>query len=338
MDSIEDEIRRMSLQQEEKFKHSLLTKLSKIDPSIFEQIVGDLLEQIDYRDIQVSRRHPDGGIDVKATKKNGILTIDVAVQVKRWKGNVGRKIIDEFRGVLQRGGIPQGVIVTTSDFTSEAKNAAKPNHQIPITLINGAELVDLLVQFGIGVKKKTYSVVEEEPDYWANLEGQKVEVSPVEIPQADNLDKVVEVATLVHQGLRSSNDVASKLDLVGRQGSYYASATILLGFLHTKDGKYSLTELGEKLTTATSSEREKILSLAVRSSTFFHSLIEYSRVNRKDNWTLREIAEYIRLITDLSETTSLRRAHTVMAWLLRTGEAVGDYNKITLGTKQSRLS
>ena len=62
-------------------------------------------------------------------------------------------IVQQVRGSL--GAHEQGLIITTSDFSSGAiKEAIQPN-KAPIALINGKQLVLLLMEYNIGVQ---YSV------------------------------------------------------------------------------------------------------------------------------------------------------------------------------------
>ena len=71
----------------------------------------------------------------------------------------------------------------TGDFGKGARDAAFEMGAAPITLINGETLIDLLIQHGIGLKKKTiehYDVDEEVfqvvPDEEARLvDGQEAE-------------------------------------------------------------------------------------------------------------------------------------------------------------------
>ena len=65
----------------------------------------------------------DGSIDVRGTlNAENLSRIDVAVQAKRWKGNVGPKVVRELRGSLKIH--EHGIVITPSDFTPSAKKEA----------------------------------------------------------------------------------------------------------------------------------------------------------------------------------------------------------------------
>lgn len=54
----------------------------------------------------------------------------------------------------------QGLIVTTSDFNPGArKEAARPD-AVPVALMNGKQLVLLLVEAGIGVSRPSHDLIE----------------------------------------------------------------------------------------------------------------------------------------------------------------------------------
>jgi restriction system protein len=60
-----------------------------------------------------------------------------------------------------------GVFITTSNFSSEAKEYANKNISQRIILIDGEELGKLMVRYGIGVQSKnSYQVVDIDEDFF----------------------------------------------------------------------------------------------------------------------------------------------------------------------------
>jgi hypothetical protein len=60
----------------------------------------------------------------------------------------------------------KGVLITTSDFTSDAREYVTRIEQ-RIVLINGTELADLLMEHGVGVTKVTsYTLKRIDTDYF----------------------------------------------------------------------------------------------------------------------------------------------------------------------------
>jgi restriction system protein len=82
----------------------------------------------------------------------------MAVQVKRWKANVQAPTVQQVRGSL--GTHDQGLIITTSDFSSAARIEAERPNAVPVALMNGEQLVRLLVEHNIGVHRTPYELIE----------------------------------------------------------------------------------------------------------------------------------------------------------------------------------
>lgn len=136
----------------------LLSFLQSIDPIEFEHVVRELISAMGAESPQVTRGSGDGGVDVRGTLLvGGAIPIKIAAQVKRWKGNVGRPIVNELRGGL----LPDetGLIVTTSRFTAAAKDTARTPGLAVITLIDGDALVDLMVEHEIWVSRQQHDLL-----------------------------------------------------------------------------------------------------------------------------------------------------------------------------------
>lgn len=140
-------------------RKKLREQLYSIDPSEFEALVGQLLAKIGFERIEVTSRSRDGGIDVRGTLVvAGVIRTNMAVQVKRWTNNVQSHIVQQVRGSL--GTHDQGLIITTSDFSTGARQEADRPNAVPVALMNGDELVGLLVENDIGVHKTALKLIE----------------------------------------------------------------------------------------------------------------------------------------------------------------------------------
>jgi restriction system protein len=134
-------------------------QLQTMPPCDFEGLIGRLLVAIGFDEVEVTARQGDGGIDVRGTLVVGeVIRTRMAVQVKRWRKNVQAPVVQQVRGSL--GTHEQGLIVTTSDFSSGACTEAERPDAIPVALMNGEQLVSLLVENKICVAKKSYELIE----------------------------------------------------------------------------------------------------------------------------------------------------------------------------------
>lgn len=84
----------------------------------------------------------------------------MAVQVKRWKANAQAPTAQQVRGSL--GAHEQGLIITTSDFSKGARAEAERADATPVALMNGEQLVKLLVENDIGISRTSYDLIEPE--------------------------------------------------------------------------------------------------------------------------------------------------------------------------------
>ena len=146
--------------QRQTTREELVKLLSKIDPFQFEHLIRHLLEEMGYQNVEVTSPTNDKGVDVVANIELGITAVHEVIQVKRHAANIQRPVLDALRGSLHRFGAVRGTIITTGDFSKGTKDAAFEAGAAPITLINGQKLIDLLIEYGLGVRKKTIEVWE----------------------------------------------------------------------------------------------------------------------------------------------------------------------------------
>ena len=170
--SVEEQLDIIVQQLREQLADDILTNLKDMDDRAFERLVTQLLSKMGYGEIERAHGHKgDGGID-------GILTQDelglekVYVQAKRWiPRNVGGPNVNEFSGSLGTHGATKGVLVTTSSFTPPAYQAAAAAAKDgkTVRLINGQELAQLMIRYGVGVATNTYEVKKLDANYFADV-------------------------------------------------------------------------------------------------------------------------------------------------------------------------
>jgi len=152
--AISNELKLLHSNYTKQFKQSILNQLKQVEPSTFENFNKKILEVYGFKDLRVTRITKDGGIDGYGKLKVGISHLNVAFQCKRWStGTVGRHEIDKFRGAIQ-GEYEQGVFFTTSKFSKEALGASSKKGAVPVVLIDGSTLVDIMIEkkFGIDIQ------------------------------------------------------------------------------------------------------------------------------------------------------------------------------------------
>lgn len=153
------------------FRSQLLDRLGELTPRQFELFACRLLEAYGFVDVKVTGTSADGGIDGYGKLHLGLASMNAAFQCKRWRGNIGRPEVDKFRGAIQ-GEFEQGVFFTTSDFTPQARNASLKRGAVPIILLNGEGIVDLMIEKELGVERVSLYVYYERPADFVEHEGE----------------------------------------------------------------------------------------------------------------------------------------------------------------------
>jgi restriction system protein len=94
-----------------------LSNVKRMTGRDFEKYLGHLFRGLGYR-VELTPESGDYGVDLILTDSTGHR---VAVQAKRWKGKVGVKAIQEVLGGSAYYKCHETLVVTTAEFTNQAK-------------------------------------------------------------------------------------------------------------------------------------------------------------------------------------------------------------------------
>lgn len=141
--------------------------LQNMNTYSFERLAQRVLRECGFSQVEVTRKLGDGGIDgTGKIKINGIISFNIAFQIKRHVGLVGTPEIRDFRDSLTTD-IEKGVLITTGTFSRAAKDEASKSGKKQIDLIDGEEFINMIAEYSIGVKEiKTYEIDE---DFFRNI-------------------------------------------------------------------------------------------------------------------------------------------------------------------------
>lgn len=159
-------------QQETSVRDSVRELLADMDPIAFEHLVKRLLESMGYENVRVTSPSNDKGVDVVADIELGITSVREVVQAKKHKRTIQRKDLDALRGSLHRFGAVRGTIISTAQFSRGTREAAFEKGAAPVTLIDGEKLIDLLIEHGLGVRKKSVEILELDADAFSDVESE----------------------------------------------------------------------------------------------------------------------------------------------------------------------
>jgi len=148
----------------------LLERVKKSPPRQFENLVVDLLLAMGYggsrKDAgEAIGQSGDGGID--GIIKEDKLGLDVVyIQAKRWESTVGRPVVQAFAGSLEGQRARRGVLITTSQFSQDAKDYVTRIEK-KIVLVDGELLAQLMIDHDIAVAEVArYTVKRMDLDYF----------------------------------------------------------------------------------------------------------------------------------------------------------------------------
>ena len=126
---------------------AVLEQVLQLDNKEFEILVGHLLTALGFEGSEVVGKTGDGGVDATGELNVANLAkVKVFVQAKRYQigAKVSASTVRQLRQAIPFGG--QGAFITTADFQGAAADVALETGFPRIGLINGRQLVDLLVE------------------------------------------------------------------------------------------------------------------------------------------------------------------------------------------------
>jgi restriction system protein len=150
----------------------ILAQLKSASSIFFEKVVVEVLVKMGYggsrQDAgQAIGRSGDEGID--GIIKEDRLGLDIIyIQAKKWEDPISRPEIQKFAGALQGKRARKGIFITTSRFSDTAREFAA-NIESKIILIDGQQLAQYMIDFGVGVATDAvYEVKRVDSDYFTD--------------------------------------------------------------------------------------------------------------------------------------------------------------------------
>lgn len=240
-------------------------------------------------------------VEAKNRKSEDFIVRQLYYPYRYWADKVSKPIIPIF--FLYDSGV-----YTVYKYTFKDKN----NY-------NSLDLVDAkkyVVEYA-NAKQKVY-------DIFCNSKLMK-DSDKIPFPQADSFTKVINMLTILDdEGSKTKLEIAELLDVVSRQGYYYADAGIYLGLVE-KDGNtddYGLSHLGKTIINQETHIRNSLLCECILKHRVFYLTLEY--YYKYDKFPSRElikkyIIQYSSIRARSKDKTKLpdtinRRISTVLCW------------------------
>ncbi len=192
-----------SIPYEECLEEQIHGRLLGLDFPAFALCLCRLLQALGYQDVHLSGRREwkgynkpgGGGYDLEATLPGPVLPGSlsprrVIAQVKQFDGlRVHQRSVDELRGTCLRLGAAEAMLITTSAFSKVVRaGAAAPGGAsspiAPVRLMDGDELIALLIRYRLGVKECKTSTVKNKTSTVRKLVDRKLANKQWEIDDA----------------------------------------------------------------------------------------------------------------------------------------------------------
>lgn len=138
-------------------------------PAGFERLCQRFLRELGFKNVEVTGKPNDGGIDGRGILRlGGILSFHVVFQAKRYKEAVGSNVVRDFRGSMSAN-VDKGLIISTGRFTREARKESHRDGALPIDLIDGEELVEKLKELNLGISVEQVEKISIDKNWFKKI-------------------------------------------------------------------------------------------------------------------------------------------------------------------------
>ncbi len=327
--------------QNELTKQRLKELLHSMDPFQFEYLAADLLQKIGYENVTVTKRSGDKGIDVIANLTvGGITNVKTVIQVKRYAASnkINGAVITQLRGSAEVD--QRGLVITTSDFTKDGIDEAQAPNKMPVSLVNGDKLIQLLIKYGVGVKKEELFVLSLDESYFQNYSSEETgtidsEKSRVIWPLPGGITSYVETLNEFLAQVYNGNNTKKGLikwyldnfENVTSEGTTqgYINVPKNMGLTRFEKGVYSLTADGEKY--FTSKSKEQLYKIIAKNILAFDDIYEYLKTSSIP-LNEEEILNYLKGNFDI-EWTTFAQLNFRLLWLINLDKIIKSDNGFT---------
>lgn len=315
-------------QQNGLVKEKLREKLHSMDPFRFEYFIADLLQAIGYEQVEVTKRSGDKGIDIVANLTvGGITNVKTVIQVKRYKpsNKLSGKYITQLRGSAEVD--QRGLIITTSSFTKDAREEAKAPNKMPVSLVNGERLIELLFKYEVGIKKESVDIYSVQTDYFEEeLVSTELHVEAKKSkslwPLPGGVDSYIETLKNILEKVSSGTFSRSALmdwimeayESVNSENtaSGYLNVPKAMGLLENREGYYVLTETGQYYLATQNTE---YLYEQIANNILAFDDIRQFLLNTDEPQPIEQILAFLKENFDLTWTT-LHQVNFRLWWLI----------------------
>lgn len=154
---------------QESWQEQLIELLLEMSPDAFERLCSRILRESGFIEVTVTGKSGDGGVDGHGIiRMGGLISFPVLFQCKRFRGSVAPSLVRDFRGAMA-GRSDKGLLITTGNFTLEARREATRDGTPLIDLIDGNSLAEKLKELELGVKTEMVEEVSIDEEWFKGV-------------------------------------------------------------------------------------------------------------------------------------------------------------------------
>jgi hypothetical protein len=151
---LEKELLSAATRHREAFQRSFCERLQGLQPRAMGDFCSLLLSQIGFEEIEPVRRQGahNQELHFSAVARSATGDLPTAIIIRRDGRDIGRERVIDLRGALHHyNGAQAGLLATTGQVMSGARDEARVPNAAPVNLLDGAGLAKLSTQHGVGV-------------------------------------------------------------------------------------------------------------------------------------------------------------------------------------------
>jgi hypothetical protein len=136
----------------------------------------------------------------------------------------------------------------------------------------------------------------------------------MELPQADDIEKVFLIVEKVDQGNDNAKKISQALKFVPRQSNYYRHAGELLGIIRLQKPNYEITEGGYEYLRSTIQDRKNIILKLMLQFPIINEIFNSLISNQVKEFKREDIVNLLKKKSTLGDSTVDRRTRTIVSW------------------------
>lgn len=152
-------------EQRRNIQRLLRRRLADLDAGAFEKAGLVLLEQSGYKDLKLVRRARDGVVLI-ARKREGLLDLRTAIQLRRGGPEVTRDDVESLRREASQAGAQLAFIASPAEARGDARQEAQAAEKLVVVLLCGESLAERFMERHIGALSAQVEVFDLDEDFF----------------------------------------------------------------------------------------------------------------------------------------------------------------------------